>query len=209
MAHKSIKSALICTSLLKKDYFIASFPGKVIFGEIENYNFFENKYFEIYRFSFCKFYETILAIIEHIVNPKASKGMPTIFVEKKYIYEASADYVELRIEEKDGIVYKAQFNLSEINNLMDCFKELMLTSLLLNPSQSQIFRDLSLLEITKLRDFEDERALIKYLNRLYPNDFTCFALVSLNFDLIILLHKLFKLVSCDYRKSSYLSLLTN
>ena len=124
MAHKSIKSALICTSLLKKDYFIASFPGKVIFGEIENYNFFENKYFEIYRFSFCKFYETVLAIIEHIVNPKASKGMPTIFVEKKYIYEASADYVELRIEEKDGIVHKAPSFEASSTFVLYCIKTL-------------------------------------------------------------------------------------
>jgi len=189
-----IKNGILCISLLRKNLFIASFPGKIVFGEIDNYEFIEGKHFKLHRCNYLKFYEVILVIIENICldNPKEIKG--TLI--EKYFYKTQKDYVEFLNAE-----YKSDFNLTEINNLMDCFKELLLTSLLLSPQHVKIFKDLSLLDINKLKELQDPDKMLVYLSKTVPDEHYIYGSVTLNLDLILLLHKLNKLVSLEYRKN--------
>ena len=125
-----------------------------------------------------------------------------------YTYGFTAkDSATLFIEIGSEVKYKSSFTIDELNNLMDCFKEVLTSSLLLRDHDLDFIRTTSQLGLKTLKCFEDPKAVLKYLESQSGPSNVKFIIISMNLDLIILLHKLSKLVSCEYRKALYSGLL--
>lgn len=196
-------SALVNISLSKRDYFISAYPGKVAFGEVELFCFIPLKHFVIYRHDFCTFYEKILVILESLCEKKLKSAILIQNSDNIYGFEVKNETVTFLIEGNSEIVYKTLFSMCEFNNLIDAFRELILSALLLRQHEVTLVKKLSLLDLPKLKELENNEALIQFLNKSSSNKCENSILIQLNFDIVILLHKLNKLVSIDYRKSYY------
>jgi len=205
------KNALVTICLFKEDIFISSFPGKIVFGLLdEGLSYVQKKSFVIFRNSFCLFYERLLEILDDIVKNKESKSALFELDPYIYFYMVSKDFVKFGIEYKTETIFVSSFTLFEFNNLIDCFKELIPSSLLLRPLESSIFHKLSALELKDLIKLDDHDCLVNYFEAHYTSftssKFGNVLFILMNFDLVVLLHKLNHLSKTDYRKK-YQSLL--
>lgn len=199
--------ALLNLCLLKNDYFISSYPGKIVFGEVTQKTYISNKRFIINRCHFCTFYKSIITILQNLDG--TCKGILIEQIDELYIWEVKKDLVFFLIEISSEIVYKVLFTLEELNNLLDCFKELVLSALLLKIDEVTILQKLGELELQTICDFNDDSKLLQYLQKQCCNKVESFILVKMNLDVIILQHKLKNLVKTDYRTNQYQLMLSN
>jgi len=196
----NVKNSLINISLHKIDFFISSFPGKIVFGELDTNCTFKKDHFLFNRREYSKFFEGALSII------KDKEGGKKFFLETAdylYGYEtfSSTDSFKLFIVKNDDIVYSTIFSLFEFNNLIDSFRELILPSLLLRPEESQILTTISEMNLNQIIEFQDKQKLLSYLGKCSTEKWKDHIIINLNFDVIVLLSKLNKMVSTDYRKN--------
>ena len=203
-------NAIINLTLVKRDFFISSFPGKLIFGEIFEYKYIRNKSFLIYRCEICKFYETTLAILKSISSSKDTQQCWIQTEDYAYFWElkneTNLNRIILGIEIASNVVFKTLFTFEEFYNLLDYFKELILTSLLLRDREISIINEISCLEIAQIKQFENKNLLNDYLDKQKIEKTQNMILISLNLDFIILQNKFNKLINIDYRKN-YTSML--
>jgi len=201
-----IQKAIVNVSLLKKDYFISSFPAKIVFGEVDAFEYLKNRYFIIHRINFCKFYEQIIFILESVCSDTEVKGI--LLQDENVTYGFCAkNSASFFIELQNELVYKTCFTINEINNMMDCFKEILTSTLLLKDYEIDFFKTTSNLDLETLKSFEDQNVVQEYVKKLNSPDNVKCIIISLNLDLIILLHKLSMLISQSYRKELYSGLL--
>lgn len=198
--------ALLNVCLLKSDFFISSYPGKIVFGEINQKTFITKKRFIINRCHFCMFYKSIITILQSLDSTCA--GVLIEQIDELYIWEVKKDLVFFLIEISSETVYKVLFTLEELNNLLDCFKELVFSSLLLRIDEVSFLKKLGDLELQTICNFADESELLNYLQKNCCNKIESLILVKMNLDVIILQHKLKKLVKTDYRGKQYEPMLT-
>ena len=90
--------------------------------------------------------------------------------------------------------------------MLDYFKELILTSLLLRDREISIINEISCLEIAQIKQFENKNLLNDYLDKQKIEKTQNMILISVNLDVIILQNKFNKLINIDYRKN-YTSML--
>lgn len=84
MADNTLQDSIITVSLLKFDYFMSSFPGKIVFGEISRGHFAKDKHYVIYRCEFCQFYEAMVPLLKSVCTSKDDQR--TIIETKEYQY---------------------------------------------------------------------------------------------------------------------------
>lgn len=202
----STKNACITVSLLKESFFMSSYPGKIIFGEVNEYNYIPKKHFILCRSKYISLYKSIV----HILNASTSKDAPvsgiiTENVSQIYKWEATTNGVLIELLENSKCVYNCPFTFEELNNFFDSFNELMASSLLLKQNEIEVFDILADLSLEKLVTYEKQQDLL--YNEVVVNlsqTSNTLTFVKMNYDLIFLKHKLKLLVKTDYRQLSNL-----
>lgn len=186
--------------LLKKNFVISAFVGKIVFGEIKTCQYIANCRVVIYRSEYGKFYESILSILRTISEVKEQRGVLVSNGDEVYGWEVKADLLIFYVEVNSDITFKTAFSFHEFNNLLDCFKELIPLSLLLRDDEIDLIIEVSLLDLKKLKEFENTFSIKKYLTSISKLNRKNIILISLNLDIVVLLHKLHNLISLSYRE---------
>ena len=205
----SILSALVTLCLMKKDYFISSYPGKIIFGEIFDDQFIFERHFIFYRCDYCSFFEAFVKIMKS-TRQKDTNAKGVILKNDDYTYfwqtfnGADGISVKFGIEKNEvDIVYSTIINYQELNNFLDCFKQLITSTLLLRQNEIELFETVSNLDVKTITDLQKQNLPEIYVSfkalKLPPKYENCI-LVQMNLDLILLLHKLNNIIDIGYRK---------
>lgn len=106
------------------------------------------------------------------------------------------------IKKANQNVYNTIIDLNQLNNRLDCFKDLILSSLMLDDQSALLLNDLKYLDVKLLKTFDDITNVSQYLTSKSMFSFRHAVIVSLHVDVVILLHKLNLLVSLEYRKKT-------
>jgi len=192
---------------MKKNCFASAFPGKVVIGEVLRNEFSFEKHFIVYRKLYSDFFESIVEIIEAISKQSESKGLiKTEHCDYQYFWQFTVNVgVKFGIEKnEEEIVFLTVFDLSEFNNLLDTFKELILPSLMLRKVECDVLEEVANLEFKTILEFNETNnaKLVTQIEALRNDEnYNNCIVIKMNFDIIILLHKLSDLVNTDYRRN--------
>jgi len=198
----SIKNSLVTLSLLKRDFFISSFPGKIVFGEVFDGKFEAYKHFLLFRCNYCKFYEKVVDIVRATRDEKRSRDVILAEDIFTYYWQIHETGVKLMIEKfETDLVFSTLFTFEEFNNLLDCFKELLLSSLLLKTRDIDIINKISSLDLKQIIEMQNSSQCEEFKKLLaITSDYNQHILVKMNYDIILLLHKLNHVVTTSYRE---------
>jgi len=204
-----ISDALLNISLLREDFFLSAFPGKVVFGEILEYNYPILKSFVICRSEYINFYKSIEDIVTVIASNSVLTQDETGLVLSKdscqYMWLVKKDltYVIFRIiDNTSSVCYAAPFTLNEFHNLLEIFSEILLSSLLLNNNAYKILKKICNLSLKEIVKYCEKPSL--YLKNHCDENFISIEIPNLciliknSTDVIIITHKLSKLPKVDH-----------
>lgn len=207
MTFLSTKKALINIALLKKNYFISSFPGKIVFGEIGIKNYISNRHFVIFRCELGEFFEAIVKTYKLICSKDDKRNDDesiTLIQNNSYTYLVKVENTKVIFKlNKDGESYSSSFTILEFNNLLDTFKELILTTLLLKDEELIALKEFALLDLKTLKSFESTEEITKFLTQnsfRNVNKSNITIILSLNLDIVIFIHKMNIFVNVEYRR---------
>jgi len=202
----SLNLTLLTLCLMKKNIFCSACHGKIIFGEIQNFNYCEKKYFIIYRADYPLFFHSIklifTALCHEAPTPSTSKKKTPDISSKGivmtlpnhylYSWEAFNDNVCFNIENENEIIYKITFTLSEFDNFVQSFKNLLFPSTLFRDIENTVFNKISKLPLQKILEIhKDLSKLQAHFND--ENESLNFTFLSIlfktNIDVLLVHHK--------------------
>lgn len=210
---QNIQLALLTLSLVKKGFFCSAFPGKIVFGEITNYEYNELKSFVVFRHEFSKFFYSLSKIISTLCSegPEHLNNVKELLTESKVFFwllenKEESQNIVFQIEREEE-TYKTYFDLKEFYNFVHYFKELLYPSLLLKPLELKIFTEISNLSYKKILEMQNDISKIQdFTNKtLTKNDLSSINLPILilnNLDIILIVHKLRPFCKNEFLNSS-------
>lgn len=196
------------TLLTECGLFCSAFDGFIVFGEVQNNAFIENKFFLFYKREYYLFFVFLFQIAK-VVSGNSSDTQ-SIIVEKdnrKYLWLIIQDNNEETCQivlqsEAGNHTFKTVFNLSEIQHFTLTITRLILPSLNLTFAQSEILEmasESSVKTIERLKNLVDRKAFLNKLNVSHTdNSIESYSILLLHYrDLIMLIHKLKTISSSD------------
>ena len=189
-----------CVTLVSQNNLIcAAYLGSIVFGKVKNKLFLTDKCFRFLRNNYHLIFLTFVQIAKVLsgVNPLAKKKM--LNDETKTYYwqvtkESDTYMIAFLIEQQSNEVFKVCFSPSELNNFCMTIKELILPSLGLKYSESELLRTVSLTNVTQIKRFKIKEECYKYVKGFYKTNEHLYEAGSILLyyyrDIIMLLHKL-------------------
>ena len=184
----TVTEALVTLALLKRNYFISAYPGKIVIGEISNYQFETNK----------SFIKAIRCIIRSANTNEDDKQPFLSDLDHLYFWDVTSASIKFGIEKKFETIYTTVFTIDEFNNFLLCFNELIPSSLLLRSVELNLFQKLAKLEVDEFFDLtENKSSLSIYTKEPIEKQKDLLILVKNNIDIIIIMHKINEIVKAD------------
>lgn len=193
-----ISKAIFSVRAKKEDFYVSAFKHKLVFGQVTEGIYEEDKYFQFNFSVYHQIYIGLLPILKYL-SGKSEENSGILLKYDNFLYKWSVTK-----ESADGypmISFESQcitlnFSLEEFNDLVYLLSELCFISMDLSFQNLSIFEALSHFEINELLKFQDKKILKKQL-KLFLNDelsemklhFAC-ELVFYNLDVIVLVSKL-------------------
>lgn len=156
--------------LCDNNIFCASFPTKIVIGNVENGQFINNQYFEFDKCDIPCLTRSIVEMVQSIANTATKKA---IFLSKgehfKYYweYEGTLKTVYILSENHSEITFKVPFSLEEFNDLISILTFLILPSLCLDNNACQLLHfvsDCPLEEIVPIKTLQEYYDYLKAKN---------------------------------------------
>lgn len=201
MSPFSTDNSCITLALSKPSLFISSYPGKIVFGQVNDYQYVSEKHFVFYRCNYISLYKAIVLILKSISADTGKEADGKILTHENltYTWQTKDDCVWVQMKRESHTVYQCSFNFEQLNNFFDCFNELILSTLLIRGNEREIFELFASFPLEKLVAIEKDPDLLKFeVGKVTQNPNTI-VLIRMNYDVIFLMHKLTKLVKTDYR----------
>ena len=201
----TVTEALVTLALLKRNYFISAYPGKIVIGEISNYQFETNKSFIIHRCEYRQFFKAIRCIIRSANTNEDDKQPFLSDLDHLYFWDITSASIKFGIEKKFETIYTTVFTIDEFNNFLLCFNELIPSSLLLRSVELNLFQKLAKLEVDEFFDLtENKSSLSIYTKEPIEKQKDLLILVKNNIDIIIIMHKINEIVKADEDLKNFL-----
>jgi len=195
----SVLNANITLTLLKKNFIICSYPGKIVFGEVTKQTFVNKKSFVIHRRDFTEFYLGIVNLVSSFSSDSdlpETKGIFFATEDYTYYWSQNFDCIFFGIEINSENIFRTCFTLEEFYNLLHYFEQLILSCLLLGETEVDLFKkicNLSLKEILDLTNNENnETNFLQHqeLSKVKIPHSIITILLKNNIDIIVIIHKL-------------------
>jgi len=197
MSDENINNALLKLCLTKPEFFICSFPGKVIIGEPQNLILIGNKSYTIYRCEYPAFFKSLSDIVTLLADEQRKQNKSGVLIQKTvdvlYFWKLENNFIKFGIEDQSNIVIVTPFTESEFVHLIQSFREALLPSLLLNEIETTIFMKLSKLSLKELIEFQHSKTNIsKSIEHVMCQSKSPIVviLIQSNLDILIVYHKL-------------------
>ena len=208
----STNCSLLTLCLSKEDFFISAYPSKLVFGEVDNYLYKNNKSFVIYKKEFIEFFCGIRNLMKALKSTKKEKGILLKKVDLVYFWEKleAQDIFLFGIERNSEIVYKTDFDLVHLNCFFHCFQKLLFSCLLLRDFEVDVINKISILPMKKILELkQNEHVLLQTLKECSegPNFVNLRILVQNNIDIIIIIHKLGLLINQNVYEANFSELI--
>ena len=189
-----------CLTLVTQNNLIcASYPGAIVFGKMKNKSFLIDKCFRFMRNSYHLIFLTFVQIAKVLsgANPLAKKKILTDEA-KTYYWEVTKEnevyVINFSITKETNENFSVSFSPSDLNNFCMTIRELILPSLCLKYSESELLRTVSLTNVTQIKRFKIKEECYKYAKQFYKNNEYFYEAGSILLyyyrDIIMLLHKL-------------------
>ena len=210
-----ITDALLKLCLLKPEFFICAFPGKIIIGQPRKLLLHENKCFTIFRFEYPHFFQSLYEICvllstdtttkaNNEKNKKLQIKEKGLLVKKSdtcfYFWLYQNELIKFGIEEQGNTIFTTVFSEVEFFNLLQCFKDSLLPTLILNHIETELFVKLSKLSLKELCEYQKHPQNIEETLKCLKCDGTVLVntsiIIRVNLDILIIYHKLESL-GCD------------
>jgi len=188
----TLNLALLTIGMLKKDFFMSAFAGRIVFGEIFKTKYKPKKHFMIYRCNYTHLFKEILNILKAIGQIKDATGVLLQNSHMKITWTVSSSVVTFLL--KEPFEFKTQFDFEEFNNFLDCFNELIFSSLLIKKPEADLLDNISKLDI---KNILEEKSFLKDAKLTHEQQI----IINFNLDIIVLKHKFRKLIDLKYRAS--------
>jgi len=197
MSDENINNAILKLCLTKPEYFICSFPGKVVIGQPIDCILNANQSFTINRCEYPTFFKALSDIIVLLANECSKDTKTGVLIKKSadlyYFWKLENDFIKFGIENQSEIVFVTLFTESEYVHFLQSYSEALLPSLLLDEVELMIFMKLSKLSLNELVEFQNSKVNIsKAIERLNCDIKSPILsiLVQSNLDILIVYHKL-------------------
>ena len=189
-----------CVTLVSQNNLIcAAYLGSIVFGKVKNKLFLTDKCFRFLRNNYHLIFLTFVQIAKVLGggNPLPKKKMFND-VTKTYFWQVTKESdtykIVFSIEKQSKEVFKVSFSPSDLNNFCMTIKELILPSLGLRYSESELLRTASLTNVTQIKRFKIKEECYKYVKAFYKTDQHLYEAGSVLLyyyrDITMLLHKL-------------------
>jgi len=208
-----INDAVLKLCLHKPDYFLCSYPGKVVIGTVHKLLFSEKQSFIIFRCEYAVFFKALSEICTLLASdPKTKdKNDPKgILVQKSpsllYFWKYENSCIKFGIEDNYVVTFSEIFTQAEFLDLLQTFKDALIPSLLLTEVEAEVFIQLSKLSLKELSEFQKGSQIIsKAIKKLKIESFATFPstiLIKSYLDILIVYHKLDSFGSNDFITNS-------
>ena len=150
-----------CKTLISKKYniFVSAFPGRIIFGEVNDRGFIKSKYFQFLHFEFFDLYISLLKIVKFFVSEEQTEEKGLILSNEDLSYywlgkfilqnNKSTKFVVFAIEFKFETIFELLLQTDQFNDIIKCISETILSCLCLKTIEKAFF-DFILKENTSL-----------------------------------------------------------
>jgi len=197
----------IVTLLTESGLFCSAFDGVIVFGEIERRAYPSNKYFLFYKREYYLFFVFIFQIAK-VVSGQSTNTQSTILEKdnRKYswtiLQHANEDECKILLQSETGtVVYKTQFNLSEMKHFALTITRLIVPSLNLTFAQSEMMEiasDSTVKTIESFKNLTHRKDFIRKVFKSTDQSIESYSVLLLHYrDIIMLLHKLKSIASSD------------
>ena len=177
----------------------AAFPGAIVFGKMKNKYFSPHESFIFRRSEYHLIFLTFVQIAKVFSASKSSTKSKMIQDEaKSYNWEViknnETPIVVFTIEKQSQEIFQVRFNPNELNHFCLTIKELILPSLCLKFSESELLRNASLSSVTQIKRFKTKEECHQYVKNYFKKDehlYEAGAILLYYYrDILMVLHKL-------------------
>jgi hypothetical protein len=160
--------------LKQSEIFISSFPGKIVFGLVNQNGYKKQKYFEFGSYFFFNFYLSVVKIVEFFATDLKTedKGLITSQTETSYYWigksvvqdKKSTKVIKLGIEslKTDG-GFEIVFNINQFNEFVKLFYKLIFPCLCLKTFERELFESVSLKSLSFVINLDKVETCKSYL----------------------------------------------
>ena len=189
----------LVTLVAQTNLICASFPGVIVFGKMKNKRFVLQESFRFFRSHYHVIFLTFVQIAKVFsgLNPLTKKKMMeagTHIYNWEVTQQDEVFLVTLSIEHEGKDIFKVCFNPSQLNNFCMTIKELILPSLCLKYTESELLRTVSLSNITQIKRLKIKEECYNYVKSYFKKNEHLYeaGAILLHYyrDIIMLLHKL-------------------
>ena len=187
------------TLVSQNNLICSAYLGVIVFGKVKNKCFLTDNCFQFLRNNYHIIFLTFVQIAKVLGggNPLPKKKMFNDET-KTYFWQVTKESdtykIVFSIEKQSKEVFKVSFSPSDLNNFCMTIKELILPSLGLRYSESELLRTASLTNVTQIKRFKIKEECYKYVKAFYKTDQHLYEAGSVLLyyyrDITMLLHKL-------------------
>jgi len=198
--------ALLKISLLIPGYFLLVFPGYITICKLKQFFINENEYIHINRSKYAQFFSALSSICVAIANDKKTDGLLLEADHSSYFWNWENKLLKIKIK-LDG-KESTSMTLSDLEffHLLQCYKDALYSSLLVNETEHDVLCQLSRLPLKQLIEFEHNSTAISKILKIWKYEKQTLVnltiLVKSCLDCIIIVHKLSSLGDNTFMTSS-------
>ena len=199
MAEPFLLEDSLVTFITQTNLICASYAGVIVFGKVKNKHFVSQESFRFFRSQYHLIFLTFVQIAKVFsgLTPLTKKKIMDAGIHT-YNWEVTQQgelfRVTFTIEQEVNQLYKVCFNPNQLNNFCMTIKELILPSLCLKYTESELLRTVSLSNVIQIKRFKIKEECYNYVKNYFKkNEYLYEAgaiLLHYYRDIIMLLHKL-------------------
>ena len=214
----SVSESCQTIGLHKENLFISAFPGKIVIGQIVNFTYKSNKCFSFFFYELLQLYLSIVPIITFFssdANNVKDKGeilsrdneLLYYWIGKTFIVDKSEQkVVKIGIQFKNDIIFEIVLTSSELNNLIFCLPQTILSSLCLKDTERSCMEFLTEQSTVIIVSISDKKKCEQFIKKNFVIDSvlkpTIRDLFLYYHEILLLIHKLKTLHNAKVQKSN-------
>lgn len=197
-----------CKTLIsnKNEIFVSAFPGKIVFGKVNQVGYKKSNFFKFFHFEIFHFFVALTNIFKFLSSENtANKGiiltLDTLEVyywigKELVVTNQNQKIIVFGIEENSQSVFEINLKLQELNELIHIVSQTIISCLCLKSIEKQLFENIvqcPTSEIVQLKDYKQCEQFIQKFEKSIKVSIDSIKIPNL-IDIVIYYHELLLIV---------------